>query len=71
MNTETIQIQVNGNAQCVAVGFSIADLLHQLGHNPKYLAVEQNRKLVRRADHAQCLLQAGDLIEIVTLVGGG
>ncbi|MBL4886231.1 MAG: sulfur carrier protein ThiS [Planctomycetaceae bacterium] len=64
-------IQVNGESQTVNVGTTIANLLENLGHNPRYLAVEQNRCLVRRAEHAQCILQANDIIEIVTLVGGG
>jgi len=35
------------------------------------VAVEVNRTLVRRADHAACALQPGDHVEVVTLVGGG
>jgi sulfur carrier protein len=34
-------------------------------------AVERNRTLVRRADHATTVLTDGDVLEIVTLVGGG
>ena len=37
----------------------------------RYLAVERNRELVPRGEHATCRLAEGDRIEIVTLVGGG
>jgi len=35
------------------------------------VAVERNRELVRRADHARTALCEGDRLEVVTLVGGG
>jgi len=71
MPADTITIQVNAEPQTVQSGETIAGLLKQLEKNPQYLAVEQNRILIRRAEHAQTILQAGDIIEIVTLVGGG
>ncbi len=71
MPADTITIQVNAESKTVQSGETIAGLLKELGKNPQYLAVEQNRLLIRRAEHAQTILQAGDIIEIVTLVGGG
>ena len=50
---------------------TLAALIEQLDMKPKYVAVERNRELVPRARHAECLLQPGDQLEIVTLVGGG
>ena len=50
---------------------TLAALLEQLEMKPKYVAVERNRELVPRGRHAECVLQSGDLLEIVTLVGGG
>ncbi len=71
MSAEKITIQVNAEPQTVQSGETVAGLLEKLGKNPKYLAVERNRVLIRRAEHSQTALQAGDVIEIVTLVGGG
>jgi len=71
MTENLITIQVNGCVRKVDSGSTIADLLQTMGQNPLYLAVEQNRELIRRSEHAQSLLQPDDLIEIVTLVGGG
>lgn len=67
----TVDIQLNGEPKTVADGTSIADLLKDLNLDPKYLAVERNFTLVPRKEHANCVLQPGDRVEIVTLVGGG
>ncbi|MCA9017816.1 MAG: sulfur carrier protein ThiS [Planctomycetaceae bacterium] len=66
-----MQIQVNGEVQEIPADFTVAELLTQLGLQPKYLAVERNLILIPREEHAACTLQEGDRLEIVTLVGGG
>lgn len=66
-----MQIQVNGEIQEVPEDFTVSELLTQLGLQPKYLAVERNLILIPREEHAACILQDGDRLEIVTLVGGG
>ncbi len=50
---------------------SIVELLAQLQLPGTRVAVEVNRALVRRVDHAATTLRAGDSVEVVTLVGGG
>jgi thiazole synthase len=49
----------------------VAELLRQLGKNPLQVAVEVNRRVIPRQEHESCRLQEGDVVEIVTLVGGG
>ena len=66
-----MEISVNGEPRQVEAGCSVATLLEELKLQPRYLAVERNQQLVPRATHAACVLQPGDQIEIVTLVGGG
>ena len=66
-----MQIQVNGEQREVESGLSIAELLRVLQLDPKYLAVERNLELVPREDHENTLLNEGDRLEVVTLVGGG
>ena len=66
-----VEISVNGESRQVETDCTVAKLLDELKLQPRYLAVERNQQLVPRATHAACLLQAGDQIEIVTLVGGG
>lgn len=66
-----MEITVNGEQQQVSEGITVAELLQQRGLSPRYLAVERNLQLIPRQQHAACLLQNGDQLEIVTLVGGG
>lgn len=66
-----MSITVNGEPRDVAEGTTVAMLLADLKLNPRFLAVELNRELVPRAEHAHRVLAAGDKLEIVTLVGGG
>jgi sulfur carrier protein len=66
-----MQIFVNGEAREVSESETLADLLAELGLEPKHLAVEVNLEVVPRGEHAHCRLAEGDRLEIVTLVGGG
>jgi thiamine biosynthesis protein ThiS len=66
-----IRLIVNGEPHETAPGTTVAELLAQLRMQPRLVAVERNRDLVPRSLHAACTLEAGDQIEIVTLVGGG
>jgi thiamine biosynthesis protein ThiS len=66
-----MRIQLNGEPREIPETWSIADLLSDLKIENRYCAVERNRSVVPREKHAACLLQEGDLIEVVTLVGGG
>lgn len=66
-----MEISVNGELRQIESGCTVAALLEELKLQPRYLAVERNQELVPRATHAACVLQPGDCIEIVTLVGGG
>jgi thiamine biosynthesis protein ThiS len=66
-----MQIRVNGEPQNVPDEATVAWLISHLKLQPKFVAVEKNCELVPRIRHAECPLQPGDQIEIVTLVGGG
>lgn len=66
-----MQVFVNGQPREVKEGLSISELLLELGEMPARLAVEVNQVVIRRAQHPERRLAAGDRIEIVTLVGGG
>lgn len=66
-----IQITVNGRSQNVAEGLTILGLLKLLGLDPERVAVELDRRIVRRADWARQELAAGAQVEIVHFVGGG
>jgi sulfur carrier protein len=62
---------VNGEPRATPDGQTVAELLRELGLDPRQVAVERNREIVPRAEHGQAVLGDGDLLEIVTFVGGG
>ena len=66
-----MQIIFNGERREAADDVTVAALLEELELPPKRVAVEVNRELVPRDQHAACVLQDGDRLEVVTLVGGG
>ena len=66
-----MQILVNGEQREVGPETTVAGLLEQLELDPRYLAVELNKQLVPRSDHSDKRIEAGDQLEVVTLVGGG
>jgi thiamine biosynthesis protein ThiS len=66
-----MQLTINGEIQAHPDGLTILDLLGQLELDPTLVAVEVNRQLVPRRQHADMRLSDGDEMEIVTLVGGG
>ena len=66
-----MQILVNDAERELPAGATVADLVASLAVPGTRVAVEVNKRLVRRADHAGHQLGEGDRVEIVTLVGGG
>ncbi len=71
MADASFEIHVNGEPRQVAAGATITTLLAELGIERGRVAVERNREVVPRADHATTALAAGDVLEIVHFVGGG
>ena len=65
-----MQIVLNGSKHDVEQAATVAGLIEQRQPRPPF-AVEINKLLVRRPDFATTPLKDGDIVEIVTLVGGG
>ena len=66
-----MDITVNGESMHLDQPMQVQELLGRLGLEDRPCAVEVNRSLVPRDDHRQTQLAGGDVVEIVTLVGGG
>jgi len=66
-----VRIRLNGEPYELAARASVAALLDTLGIDPRKVAVEHNRQVVRRADYAARELHEEDEVEIVNFVGGG
>jgi thiazole synthase len=67
----TVIITLNGERREVPEAMTVARLLRHLGVKPEQVAVEVNRDLVTRSRHDQTPIAADDVLEVVTLVGGG
>lgn len=64
-------VEVNGEARDVTAAITLAEFIEQLALAPERLAIELNRRVVRRAHWPETILNEGDRIEIVHFVGGG
>ena len=64
-------ILLNGEPRDLAAPLTVAALLIQLELDPRTVAVELNRVVVKRASYGTTLVEAGAEVEIVAFVGGG
>jgi thiamine biosynthesis protein ThiS len=63
-------ITLNGQPRDLPEGATIQSVLAELKLTPDKVAVELNRRLVRAAGYGTPLKE-GDVVEVVTFVGGG
>jgi sulfur carrier protein len=66
-----MEVTVNGASRQVPDGLTVRALVEHLGLTDGPVAVEINRAIVPRAQHAVHPVAPGDVIEIVHFVGGG
>ncbi len=62
---------VNGEDRWVGDDQTVMDLLHALDIEPERVAVELDRRIVKKAHWKETKLHAGAKLEIVHFVGGG
>lgn len=66
-----MQITLNGKKQELNGPVSIEGLLKDLGQDGGRLVVELNSTIIQRDQYQSSMLNDGDIVEIVRLVGGG
>ncbi|MCK5236857.1 MAG: sulfur carrier protein ThiS [Deltaproteobacteria bacterium] len=66
-----MKIKFNGEDKTIADGLTISMLLDDLNIKKVGIAVEVNREIVPKTTHDKVLVNEGDVIEIVRMVGGG
>jgi len=62
---------VNGEPVELPEGLTVSALLQHLGVRAERVAVERNGEVVKQARHREQRVASGDVLEIVTFVGGG
>ena len=66
-----MQIILNGEAADIPEALSVAQLIEHLELGQRRVAVELNREIVPKSRHADTALNDGDVVELVTAIGGG
>jgi len=69
--TPSISITVNGEQRHCDAGLCLPDLLASLGYKPQLVVVEFNGVILSRSCWADQLVVESDVLEVVTIVGGG
>ncbi len=67
----SVTIQLNGETFETPGPLSVGRLLAVLDVDPRRVAVEHNRLVVKRAAYDSTVVAAGDEVEVVNFVGGG
>jgi sulfur carrier protein len=66
-----MRIVLNGDPTDLPGPMSVQDLLIRLDINPRVVAVECDRVVIKRARHAETMIVEGTEVEIVAFIGGG
>ena len=66
-----MEIEVNGERRRVPEWSTLAEILVFLGLPADRVAVELNRKIIRKTEWENCRVEAGAQLEVVHFVGGG
>jgi sulfur carrier protein len=66
-----LQIRLNGEPRSCRPGLSLQELLLELGYQPRLVVVEHNGTILPRQAWPEQAVMESDVIEVVTIVGGG
>nr|YP_009296802.1 hypothetical protein Bangp_063 [Bangiopsis subsimplex]AOM66145.1 hypothetical protein Bangp_063 [Bangiopsis subsimplex]ARO90495.1 thiamine biosynthesis protein [Bangiopsis subsimplex] len=69
--TEKITVLVNGEPFICISGISLASLLNYLDFDFRHIVVEYNSEIIKRDKLSSVYIKQNDVVEIVTIVGGG
>lgn len=63
-------VRINGKEEAAA-GMLLKDYLEQNGYPADGIVVECNEQIVPKHQYESCVIRDGDVIEVVSFVGGG
>lgn len=64
-------IRINGKEAMEAEGRTVMEYMEEHGIRNEYVAVEWNMQILSKEEYKTRLVEDGDVIEIVSFVGGG
>ena len=68
---DSLRVQINGETREFVDDLRLSDLVDELSLPPERVAIELNKRVVRRNEWPETIITEGDRIEIVHFVGGG
>ena len=66
-----MEVTINGEVRELPAGLTVAELLSHFGLKVDRTVVELNRDIVPRDRYGEATVAAGDVLELVEIVGGG
>ena len=63
-------VKINGKDQDVS-GKTVLEYLEMTKYDPRRIAVELNEEIIPKASYGETVLKDGDIVEVVSFVGGG
>ncbi len=66
-----MKLTINSETADYPAAMTVRELLDRLGLSNTFVAVERNGEIVPYQAFAETVLEHGDALELVTLVGGG
>ncbi len=66
-----MKITLNGQEKQLTAAFNLESLIKQSRQNTTRVIAEVNGRIVKSTDWDQTVVQDGDVIELVSFVGGG
>lgn len=66
-----IRVTINDEEKTFNENITIEEMLKELGLNDKIIVVVRNEDIICQEDYSKIILEDGDKIELVRIVGGG
>ena len=69
--TKKIKINLNGRSLSLPIGTTVDKVLKKIKAQPSKVAIELNRKIIKKKNISKIYLKNKDKLEIVHFIGGG
>lgn len=66
-----ITLTVNGKARTLEKEMTLQEFLLSQQYHPEQVAVELNEAIIAKTDYETTKLKQGDILEVLTFMGGG
>ncbi len=64
-------VRINGQEELHLEGKTLKEYLEEKGYRMERIAVERNGEIIPKTSYQNIILQDGDVLEVVSFVGGG